>query len=302
MVAIKTIGEVLKDKRTELGLGLSEAEKLTNIPKLYIIALETGDYKALPGDFYIKAYLKQYAEKLDLDADQIMFAYEKDGSMSVEEHEDIQETYRFVKPSERVEEDEEEEESNKPAWRHYVPIILLSAVALAIVGSVTAVVLLTRPPKSDLSDTSYTYKTSETKKATEEQKKTTESSEKPVESKPEPQNQITVTGSGAQLNVKVENATSPTQIVFTTAAGAVTTVSLTNADWATVRTLSDAENTATATLGAGLTNSLINLSNTQGLTMTINGSTVDLSALTVGVPVQVQLTVTYASTTAPVTQ
>jgi hypothetical protein len=47
---------------------------------------------------------------------------------------------------------------------------------------------------------------------------------------------------------------------------------------------------------------LINLSNTQGLTMTINGSTVDLSALTVGVPVQVQLTVTYASTTAPVTQ
>lgn len=49
MVAIKTIGEVLKDKRTELGLGLSEAEKLTNIPKLYIIALETGDYKALPG-------------------------------------------------------------------------------------------------------------------------------------------------------------------------------------------------------------------------------------------------------------
>lgn len=82
----------------------------------------------------------------------------------------------------------------------------------------------------------------------------------------------------------------------------MTTVSLTNADWATVRTLSDAENTATATLGAGLTNSVINLSNTQGLTMTINGSTVDLSALTVGVPVQVQLTVTYASTTAPVTQ
>ncbi|MBU5890180.1 hypothetical protein JVV71_22990, partial [Vibrio cholerae O1] len=72
--------------------------------------------------------------------------------------------------------------------------------ALAIVGSVTAVVLLTRPPKPDLSDTSYTYKTSETKKTTEEPKKTTESSEKPVESKPEPQNQITVTGSGAQLN------------------------------------------------------------------------------------------------------
>ena len=77
---------------------------------------------------------------------------------------------------------------------------------------------------------------------------------------------------------------------------------MTNADWATVRTLSDAENTATATLGTGLTNSVINLSNTQGLTMAINGNNVDLSALTAGNAAQVQLTVTYASTTAPVTQ
>ncbi|MEY8444290.1 helix-turn-helix domain-containing protein [Lactococcus ileimucosae] len=299
MVAIKTIGEVLKDKRTELGLGLSEAEKLTNIPKLYIIALETGDYKALPGDFYIKAYLKQYAEKLELDADQIMLAYEKDGSMSVEEHEDIQETYRFVKPSERVE--EEEEESNKPAWRYYLPIILLSTVALAIVGSVTAVVLLNRPQNSDLNDVSYTYQTSETAKTTEDEK-TTESTEKTDETKPEPENQLAVTGSGTQLNVNLTNASLPSQIVFTTAAGTVTTVSLTNADWATVRTLSDAENTATATIGSGLTESTIRLSNTQGLTMTINGNNVDLSTLRQGVPVNIQLTLTYASTTATPTE
>lgn len=295
MVAIKTIGEVLKDKRTELGLGLSEAEKLTNIPKLYIIALETGDYKALPGDFYIKAYLKQYAEKLELDADQIMLAYEKDGSMSVEEHEDIQETYRFVKPSERVE--EEEEESNKPAWRYYLPIILLSTVALAIVGSVTAVVLLNRPQNSNLNDVSYTYQTSETAKTTEDEK-TAESTEKADETKPEPENQLAVTGSGTQLNVNLTNASLPSQIVFTTAAGTVTTISLTNADWATARTLSDAENTATAIIGTGLTESTIRLSNTQGLTMTINGNNVDLSNLRQGVPVNIQLTITYASTTA----
>lgn len=38
MVAIKTIGEVLKDKRTELGLGLSEAEKLQTF-RNYILLL-----------------------------------------------------------------------------------------------------------------------------------------------------------------------------------------------------------------------------------------------------------------------
>ena len=57
MVAIKTIGEVLKDKRTELGLGLSEAEKLTNIPKLYIIALETGIIRLYPVIFILKLIL-----------------------------------------------------------------------------------------------------------------------------------------------------------------------------------------------------------------------------------------------------
>ena len=51
MLTIKTIGQVLKEKRTSLGLDLSEAEQLTQVQKLYIVALETDDYKALPGDF-----------------------------------------------------------------------------------------------------------------------------------------------------------------------------------------------------------------------------------------------------------
>ena len=67
------------------------------------VALETDDYKALPGDFYIKAYLKQYAEKLGLNADRIIQAYDEGKGITVEDKEDILETYHFVKPSERVE-------------------------------------------------------------------------------------------------------------------------------------------------------------------------------------------------------
>src|SRR5574337_167961 len=119
MLTIKTIGQVLKEKRTSLGLDLSEAEQLTQVQKLYIVALETDDYKALPGDFYIKAYLKQYAEKLGLNADRIIQAYDEGKGITVEDKEDILETYHFVKPSERVEPEEEEPKT----WRHYVPII-----------------------------------------------------------------------------------------------------------------------------------------------------------------------------------
>ena len=96
MLTIKTIGQVLKEKRTSLGLDLSEAEQLTQVQKLYIVALETDDYKALPGDFYIKAYLKQYAEKLGLNADRIIQAYDEGKGITVEDKEDILENYHFV--------------------------------------------------------------------------------------------------------------------------------------------------------------------------------------------------------------
>ncbi|MDU4517086.1 MAG: RodZ family helix-turn-helix domain-containing protein, partial [Lactococcus lactis] len=153
MLTIKTIGQVLKEKRTSLGLGLSEAEQLTQVQKLYIVALETDDYKALPGDFYIKAYLKQYAEKLGLNADRIIQAYDEGKGITVEDKEDILETYHFVKPSERVEPEEEEPKT----WRHYVPIISLSAAALLIVVGVFAAVIMNKPETPDLITNDYSY-------------------------------------------------------------------------------------------------------------------------------------------------
>ena len=157
MLTIKTIGQVLKEKRTSLGLGLSEAEQLTQVQKLYIVALETDDYKALPGDFYIKAYLKQYAEKLGLNADRIIQAYDEGKGITVEDKEDILENYHFVKPSERVEPEEEVPKT----WRHYVPIISLSAAALLIVVGVFAAVIMNKPETPDLITNDYSYSKSE---------------------------------------------------------------------------------------------------------------------------------------------
>ena len=75
-MAQKTVGQVLRAKRAKLDMTLNEAENLTKIQKTYIVALEQDNYDALPGDFYIKAYIKQYAERLDLDSDKMISAYE----------------------------------------------------------------------------------------------------------------------------------------------------------------------------------------------------------------------------------
>ena len=215
MLTIKTIGQVLKEKRTSLGLGLSEAEQLTQVQKLYIVALETDDYKALPGDFYIKAYLKQYAEKLGLNADRIIQAYDEGKGITVEDKEDILETYHFVKPSERVEPEEEEPKT----WRHYVPIISLSAAALLIVVGVFAAVIMNKPETPDLitNDYSYSKSVASTSKAATSATKPPESSTQASSSVLEPT--IAITGSSSAMVATISNISDPVKVDFSAAAG-----------------------------------------------------------------------------------
>jgi hypothetical protein len=50
-VAKKTVGQVLRGQRAKLDMTLNAAEDLTQIQKMYIVALEHDDYDALPGTF-----------------------------------------------------------------------------------------------------------------------------------------------------------------------------------------------------------------------------------------------------------
>ncbi len=288
MVAIKSIGRVLKERRTELGFGLSEAETFTKIQKLYIVALETDDYKALPGEFYVRAYLKQYAEKLGLNADNILQAYDEGHGITVAD--DPMEDYHFVKPSNRFE--PEEEEIGPRTWRYYVPIITLSGVALVIVGAVTAAVLLNRPNSPNLINTDYTYSqsVSQTSQTTQVTTKSTIQSSSSVA---QPTEKLTVTGANSSLTATLDNATTPVKVTFTAGTGAAAWVLVRNSDMNTAGVTINAQNpTVTATLTATSTSSTITLGNHDNITMAINGQSVDLSKFAnTGGPYNIQLTV-----------
>ncbi|MDG4981417.1 helix-turn-helix domain-containing protein [Lactococcus lactis] len=286
MLTIKTIGQVLKEKRTSLGLDLSEAEQLTQVQKLYIVALETDDYKALPGDFYIKAYLKQYAEKLGLNADRIIQAYDEGKGITVEDKEDILENYHFVKPSERV---EPEEEVSK-TWRHYVPIISLSAAALLIVVGVFAAVIMNKPETPDLITNDYSYSKSEvsTSKSSTSSTKPSESSTQASSSTPEPT--IAISGSSSAMIATISNISDPIKVDFSVAAGRTIWVGMTNSNVpATGQTLSDGANSLSALVTTGSENSVITLGSVEGLTITVNGKALDLSSLTTTGPNKITL-------------
>jgi hypothetical protein len=61
------IGSSLRDARVRKGLDLTELEAETKIRAKYLRALEEERFELLPGDTYVKGFLRIYAERLGLD-------------------------------------------------------------------------------------------------------------------------------------------------------------------------------------------------------------------------------------------
>jgi cytoskeletal protein RodZ len=71
------IGASLAAARETRGYSLADAERLTNVRGKYLTALERGDFDALPGRTYARAFLRTYATALGLEADSFVAAFEE---------------------------------------------------------------------------------------------------------------------------------------------------------------------------------------------------------------------------------
>lgn len=90
------IGDLLRRERERQNLSIKDIEKATSIRALYIDAIEKGEYKTLPGEVYAKGFVRNYANYLELNANEIVNAFNEEmhpqeelqesaGSSSVEE-------------------------------------------------------------------------------------------------------------------------------------------------------------------------------------------------------------------------
>lgn len=66
------LGQQLKEARLAKGLTLDDIQEMTKIRKRYLEAIEAGDYKVLPGSFYVRAFIKTYAEAVGMDAEELL--------------------------------------------------------------------------------------------------------------------------------------------------------------------------------------------------------------------------------------
>jgi cytoskeleton protein RodZ len=67
-----SIGTTLREERIRLGLGIDEVESETKIRAKYLMALEDERFEALPGTAYARAFLRDYAEQLGLDPQELV--------------------------------------------------------------------------------------------------------------------------------------------------------------------------------------------------------------------------------------
>lgn len=98
------IGDLLRRERERQNLSIKDIEKATSIRALYIDAIEKGEYKTLPGEVYAKGFVRNYANYLKLNANEIVNAFNEEmhpqeemqvaGSSSVEEARQEQSTER----------------------------------------------------------------------------------------------------------------------------------------------------------------------------------------------------------------
>ncbi|WEV40424.1 helix-turn-helix domain-containing protein [Lactobacillus sp. ESL0681] len=121
------IGEKLCSAREAKGLSIADIEKATKIQSRYLTAIEQDEFDKLPGDFYVRAFIRQYAQVVGLDGKELLSEY----------HQDIPK----AEPDEYVEDsiDNKSEEvrkttdNKKKIWQDYLPRIIIGLGVVVVI-------------------------------------------------------------------------------------------------------------------------------------------------------------------------
>lgn len=70
------LGEELRRERERRNLTFKDVEQALHIKTTYLEAIEDGNYDVIPGRVYVKGFIRNYGNYLDLDGDRLVTAYQ----------------------------------------------------------------------------------------------------------------------------------------------------------------------------------------------------------------------------------
>lgn len=75
---IQSLGERIKRTRRRKRLSLAKMESATKIRARYLRSIEKGQYQDLPGDIYVRGFLKKISQTLNMDYQNLISLYESE--------------------------------------------------------------------------------------------------------------------------------------------------------------------------------------------------------------------------------
>ncbi|MFS0751780.1 helix-turn-helix domain-containing protein [Oceanobacillus sp. 1P07AA] len=119
------VGAKLKEARLSSGVSLDSLQETTKIQKRYLVAIEEGNLHILPGKFYARAFIKEYAMAVGLDPNELLEEHREE--LPSTEEENVQYT--------RIQRTRRENNSNDKGSRisSIIPSIIVVLLVIGII-------------------------------------------------------------------------------------------------------------------------------------------------------------------------
>jgi len=216
------IGQKLRNARIKKGYTIDDLQQITKIQKRYLIAIEEGQFDHLPGDFYVRAFIKQYSDAVGMSSDDLLEEYKAEipNSQPTQEATPEETKTRSIK---------EESNSFFSNLGNFIPqiivgiviIVIIAVIAFGMVHRNQSASSVTIPKDNTTQTTKKTTKKTATKKTTKKaatKKDTTALSVKEsgtegtytIKNAPADGLKVTVTGKTGQAWIQFSEGTNTT--------------------------------------------------------------------------------------------
>ncbi|MBO0473825.1 hypothetical protein IGL98_000158 [Enterococcus sp. DIV0840] len=218
-MASVNIGKKLRDARLQQNMSLDELQQITKTQKRYLIAIEENDFDSMPGTFYVRAFIRQYASAVGLDGNELVEIYD-----GIDEPEDIETTIQYETLDESRTQLYDENSQTKRFMRS-LPAVIFSLIGLAIAIVVFYITWQDRqaapmiqPPASEIIRDSSSQASSESSQAPTSS--STEASSSSSSSEPKAPTEVKFENeSGVTVNMSAVNVANPGKLEFSAVTG-----------------------------------------------------------------------------------
>lgn len=148
---VQTLGAMLRERREAMGVTLAEVEVATRIRQKYLSALESEEWHLLPGEVVGRGFLRNYADYLGLDPQEIMERRRATTDMGMAQALSSTSAGAPLPPEREVDyrpkevELKDEGDGIQPGEIRLTPILAIVGVALVVVLGVWALSALREP-------------------------------------------------------------------------------------------------------------------------------------------------------------